>query len=589
MLRLLVRSTAGILAVLLLLQPLRAAAAAPRVTPIIAAGEVCYLSGGTEFCFPLEVTFDPAGGPVLGTTHGRAEFPVPGMGGSFVSTFEATFTGTFEGGDGGEVAGTWQSISHISAPAGYPIPANVGLGDGPASGTWAGTLWARGSGDGSLTGTDSGGNPAAGSWTIAYSAKEFLAAQPRTTDTPSVPTLQPAAPPTRTPTPVPAATPADALPGAQAALLAAIEQERAAMRSADRSGQPPVLAPWYYGQIVRLGIDEAGEPFAQDFLGQSAPLGQFDATLESPSADVLMAYPEVDWGAALTSLGQRAYNAISGMADTSFQFVTGTLESLQPAASALDFLSLLTSPPEFEDVPLSEEEGATLQSEVVLLALQSQQDSAQVDSEGNDGSEQPETVLDSLIQAQLEEDRRHYVDLLEAVSQEEWDRLVEGGYDPAEVMRSRRSMNRALQKIRAQMGEEQLNRIEEQFGLDAATAGGFRERLLQLGADPEQADDLSRATAALRVLMIAAEDHTVSTGGLLGRVTAFVDAWIVRSQAQALAVEAAGSNSLGLSEAQLALIQDADRQGLIRALTEEQELADDPIIRLLLEQVQGGE
>lgn len=582
------RGALGLCAVLCLISPLPAAASPTAAGTIAALGEVCYLAGTQEWCFPLEVTFDPAGGPVAGTTQGTAEIPVPAAGVSFVSTFQATFEGTFEGGDGGKVAGTWQSTSQLKVPSGFSIPPNMGVANGTASGAWEGVLQASGTGKGTLTGSDSGGNPANGTWTLRYSADSFRSGLTQPSPTAAPPTALPATgrPPTATVAPV-ATLPPGAMPDSPAVLATAVDQEQTALLSPNRSDLPPVLAPWYFGQVVRMAIAE-DEILAMDIFGQSAPITAADAALTSLSSEVIYSNPGFDWCATLTGLGMRTFDAVRGMGSSSFQFVTGTLEVLMPSETASDFLTLLTTPPDLGDAPLSETQAATLQGEVLLHTLQSQADHDQVDpAEGGEPAE-PVEQLATLVDQQREEDRRHYVDLLNEISQEEWDQLVDDGFDPAEVVRSRRSMNRALQAMRARLGEEQLSQIELQFKLDAAAAGSLRERLLYLGATPEKADELARAAGALRVLTALAEEHTVSTGGLLSGLTRFIDAWIVRAQAQSLAIDAAGTNLQGLSETQLALIQSADRRGLIDALTAESELSDDPVLRLILEQVQGG-
>lgn len=579
------RNAARLVAALLVMAPLTAAAAPPAAGSITALGEVCYVMSGQQWCFLLELTFDPAGGPLAGTTQGTAEIPVPAAGVSFVSSVQGAFRGTFAGGDGGSVSGTWQSTSQVSVPAGFTFPGGSGLVNGTASGTWEGVLRANGTGKGTLSGTGASGNPANGTWVIYYYPADFLAGLAAPTDTPAPPT----APPVTTSLPTPTLSlPPGALPDSLAALAAAIARERAALLSPDRSALPPVLAPWYFGQVVRMAVDEEGEVVARDIFGHSAPIHDAGAELTSLSDEVIQANPGFDWAATLTAFGQRALDAVSGMGSTAFTFVSGTLDDMLPSQTALDFLDLLTTPPDPGDAPITQEQASTLQGETLLHTLQSQQENDQADpAEGVEPNE-PEEQLTALNEQQREADRYHYVELLNAISQEEWDRLIEDGLDPAEVVRSRRSMNRALQAIRARLGEEQLSQIELQFKLNAESTKSMRGRLLSLGATPDQANQMARATAALRVLTALGEEHTVSTGGLLDGLTRFVDAWILRSHAQAMAINAAGTNLQGLSETQLALIQSADRQGLIDALTAESELKDDPILRLILDEIKGG-
>jgi hypothetical protein len=122
---------------------------------------------------PLTMTFSPSGGPVSGHAHwegntvqvtykGEKREGCPG-------TAELTLTGTFAGGDGGEVSGTLEYM--INSPC-FTMSA-------PWPGIWSGHLYANGTGSGEGTlgviGTE---NSQTTQWQITYSAEQFAAGLP---------------------------------------------------------------------------------------------------------------------------------------------------------------------------------------------------------------------------------------------------------------------------------------------------------------------------------------------------------------------------------------------------------------------------
>jgi hypothetical protein len=117
---------------------------------------------------PLTMTFSPSGGPVSGHSHwegntvqiiskGEKHEGCPGTG-------DLTLTGTFAGGDGGEVSGTLEYM--VNSPC-FTMSA-------PWPGVWSGRLYANGTGSGEAT----VGVSDTVTWQITYSAEQFAAGLP---------------------------------------------------------------------------------------------------------------------------------------------------------------------------------------------------------------------------------------------------------------------------------------------------------------------------------------------------------------------------------------------------------------------------
>ena len=134
-----------------------------------------------------------------------------------------------------------------------------------------------------------------------------------------------------------------------------------------------------------------------------------------------------------------------------------------------------------------------------------------------------------------------------------------------------------------------IEEIEKQFGIDRKSADKLRADLEQLGADPEKAEELARATQCLRLLSTLAAEHTISNESMFNKIFGFMDAFIVRRQAMDLMGNHLDNNLADLTDEQLDLIQRADRQGLVEALLAEQPAEDDPVMLLLLDAIEGGQ
>jgi hypothetical protein len=136
-------------------------------TTIAATGQICDAAGG-NCTTSMQLTFNPAGGPVTGSFSGSGSIPgAQGM----MTTFETSgsLDGTFEGGDGGAVSGTLSG--HTDTTTSFP-----GLPDQSASqdwtGTWEGTLRADGTGGGTISTSTGGG----GTWSVTFDGQAFQAA-----------------------------------------------------------------------------------------------------------------------------------------------------------------------------------------------------------------------------------------------------------------------------------------------------------------------------------------------------------------------------------------------------------------------------
>lgn len=207
----------------LLLGASPAAIFAQAETRILGKGELCQ-SGR---CFPVEVSFPPAGGSVSGTVNGSVTIPNPPSSDCTLK-LEGTLDGSFKGGDGGAVSGTFTATQ-------VAVCAN-GSQKNTWSGTWKGTLSASGSGSG--TWSAGGGS---GTWNIYYSADEFQKA------------LAPA---------TPAADDWHVLVKEQIDQL--LEK---AKKDLLKLTDPMIVVPYQDDRLVILDVDEAKTPYVRDDQG----------------------------------------------------------------------------------------------------------------------------------------------------------------------------------------------------------------------------------------------------------------------------------------------------------------------------------
>jgi hypothetical protein len=138
-------------------------------TTVTATGQMCDASG--TYCYPMQFSFDPAGGPVTGSSSGSLDLSGPGY--TAIQNTSISMNGTFAGGDGGAVGGTLSvhSVGTLSMP-GFPDQSATH----DDTGTWEGYLRADGTGDGTVSTFSVGeGSAGVGIWSVTYSADEFQA------------------------------------------------------------------------------------------------------------------------------------------------------------------------------------------------------------------------------------------------------------------------------------------------------------------------------------------------------------------------------------------------------------------------------
>ncbi len=585
-----------LLPLLFLLTLLTASPVLAQSGEIQASGQICTSSWAGDECFPFTMTLSPAGGPAEGYVEGSSSYTISEIGMTIGSSFIGHFNGIFEGGVGGSISGTWEIISTLQLPADLNLPPNVQYPTTMTSGgSWQGSLSADG-GSGAFSGSDTMGMPVSGSWTVGYDPAAFHSALPSptrsaaTATTASTATSRPALTPTLPPAPdVTSVVPLQDL-------LDLIARQRTLLQSGLDNWRPGVV-PWFNGQLVSAGLEGEDQAYVEDVFGRHTAVDQSGLPLtavdgpDTPSESILRQNPDLNWGAQLEDFGTQTWGTLQDLLQPGVDFFNQTLDSWNPSEQLSSFLDLLHTPVIGQNEGLAENESATVQVETVLL--QSQQD-ADLDCRqalGLSACEGEELDLNDpsdyarWAEKQRAEDRYYYTDLMGFMKPEEWDRLVEDGFDPKEVINSRRSMNQALKTINGQIGSNAIDLIEEQFGLDSKAADQLKADLVRLGADPEKADELARATQALRVITKLGADHTISNQGMLNGLFRFVDKWIVRSQAQALMIEKLDS----LTDEQLAMIQHADRGALVQALQSQQPSENDPVYQLLMSQIEGGQ
>ena len=378
------------------------------------------------------------------------------------------------------------------------------------------------------------------------------------------------------------------------ALQEFIERQRILMQSGLESWRPGI-APWFGGQLVTAGVDEGNGAHVTDVYGRRTAVDESGLPLtpvegpDTPTQSIIAGSPDVDWGARLEEYGGKAWDALQGL--LSSDWFVETEDGMNPSEALSGYLNVLEGQGGGEQKGMNEDDWAQIEAEAALL--QAQEDARQECAkslgvsacEGEALNPDDPSDYNEWRDQQAEDNRYHYTELMGYFSKEEYDRLIEAGFNPQQVVNSRKSMNVALRAINARMGDAAIDEIEKAFGIDREAADQLRADLVQLGADPDKADELARATQALRVISTLGADHTVSNGGMMNAMNRFIDRWVVRSQAQQLAV----SNLDNLTEEQLALIQDANGPALVRALQGTQPTEDDPIYQLLMSHIEGGQ
>ena len=192
-------------------------AAAQGSDPITGYGQSCADIEGSYACFDFELTFVVVGGDVQAVGYRDQVITQNGVSVHVISNL--SWVGSFEGGDGGSLSGTWSGESTIELPEGQSYSQ-------PSGGTWEGNLYADGTGSGTWTGETLNQT---GTWSISYSAEEFQAGlPPAPTSTP-----EPTKPAPTQPSPEPSEAPTAATP---VALLVATEAAESPDAQEDQDG-----------------------------------------------------------------------------------------------------------------------------------------------------------------------------------------------------------------------------------------------------------------------------------------------------------------------------------------------------------------
>ncbi|MEJ2448679.1 MAG: hypothetical protein P8Y37_12170 [Anaerolineales bacterium] len=193
----------------------RSAAAQGSADPITGYGQACADIQGSPSCFDFQLTFVVMGGEVQAVGYREQEISQNGVTVQVISNL--SWVGSFQGGDGGALSGTWSGESTMQLPEGQSYTQ-------PSEGTWEGNLFADGTGSGTWTGVTLGQT---GTWSISYPAEEFQAGLPPAPTSSPVSTEPPA---TVQPSPEPSST------ATQIAPLAATTAPESAQTPQDQEG-----------------------------------------------------------------------------------------------------------------------------------------------------------------------------------------------------------------------------------------------------------------------------------------------------------------------------------------------------------------
>jgi hypothetical protein len=580
-------------------QSIYAVYAAPVELEISAEGELCSQTYGVTFCFPLTFTFDTEGGSVSGQSSGSTSFPIEGVG-TIVSSFSALFNGTFEGGDGGKLEGTWTSTANVTLPDGLSLPPDMpALTQSSAGGTWSGNLYADGTGSGTFQAVDSFGASSSGTWQVTYSGSAFetpeptQATQPTQTALPSAAAATTAASPTIIP-PTPTIVPTPGLTLDPQALLvlgdlqSAIQKQLERFQSGDLSDYPAALSRWLNGEVVRVNVgnetlvvsDIYGHRVEVDENGlpQSDP-----SVIESPSAEVVNNHQDLAWPSILDSISESAYKAFNNFTEPTFQFIEETTEGIEPteiASSFYAYLAQLSTPPVEE---LTQKESSVLKTEGAIHASNNQLEQQKL--EGPDGEKvDVKEAVEKVAEEQEDTWRRHYVEVLEIISAERWDELVSQGIDPVQLIRNRETADETLVKFNEFFGGQSMSDLAVKFDLLPEEVSTMKSKLKALGVHPDKVEELAQATLVLRVITELASDHTFSSDGYFDKVVwAFRFLAVNKASQDALMDELEGK--VQLTPEQIDLIMENRGSSVVEALTGEQDAKNDPLLQALMQEI----
>lgn len=249
---------------------------AKLLTTLTGKGELC----SADYCFPIQVDFDPAGGEVVGWVSGSVNIPNPPATDCLLR-LSGTMNGIFEGGDGGLVSGTFVAEQNITCESGSSTDV--------WSGSWNGNFYANGTGSGVWS-----ASTGAGTWSIWYEADQFSSAlaTPSPTNT-SVPPTETNAPepsrgldPTATPTSTPTAIideNVQAFQDNEAQQQFAQEQIAQVLSHDWTQGpytQPLPFIVWLNNRVVTVHVDESQQPYVMDQDGNTVKINPDGQPLE---------------------------------------------------------------------------------------------------------------------------------------------------------------------------------------------------------------------------------------------------------------------------------------------------------------------
>jgi hypothetical protein len=457
-----------------------------------------------------------------------------------------------------------------------------------AGGTWSGNLYADGTGSGTFQSSDFSG----GSWQVSYSGTAFELTEPTPTTAAPQPTATTAPPTAVPPTPTTATSLAPTLDAnallALGDLQSAIQRKLALIQSGGESDHPAVLSPWLYGQMVRVELEDE-QPVVVDIYGHRVEVDENGlpksdpSVIESPSAEIVNAHPDLDWSSMFDAMSDSAYNAFSNFTEPTFQFLEQTTEGIEPAEIAngfFGFLNQLSTPPDDE---LSPDESTVAKGEAALQETNKKLAEQQVELSDDEKME----VQGAVDEVEEEEEytwREHYVEVLKDISAEDWDLMVSQGIDPVLLMRNKKTADETLVKFNQFFGNQSISDLADKFDLVPDEVNAMKAKLNALGGDPQKAEELAQATLALRVITELASDHTVSSDGYFDKVVwAFSFLAINKASQDALMDELQGK--VELTPAQINLIMENRGSGIVEALTGQQDPEDDPLLSALISEI----
>ena len=456
---------------------------------------------------PFQLEFNPQGGSVTASTTYLFE--------GYMDA-KISFSGTFSGGDGGNIQGTCHPECTLKGAAQGGLGEEfINLACNSCSCGWNGVIYAAGYAEGTSWCDNDGAffKTMMGEWRVSFDPAAFGGGG-------QAPQIQPTAALLATEQTLlePDADEA-VLPDGYALydLQSAIQNEREEAQPGYEGRRTAHILQWN-GKLVSVGVDVSGQAFLEDVYGNCVAVDdngnplESDRVLDSPSQDVIEKNPHVNWTEALGIYSMQVDWLLESMENPANELLSGTVKDPHINETYLILDELVANPESLEVDELTDKEFLTLQVEGFSLHMQSTMSDLAKDMQYS--SQQMLLTAAEEMDNQVEEQTRQAFNThLQTLAEEQ------PGV-PVEVT------SQFYQDVANIVGADRIRElVEQETGLDFAAAQELEEKLRALGVQESELTKTVNAIQALRVLGNLSKPHSVATGGAFSKLFTFVERW----------------------------------------------------------------